>query len=195
MQNRLLKLLLLITSVLVVISCCKKTFDDFYFNSNDIEVINTYNYRDIGDDVTVSQEGYLIKLKLNDTTKEAIDDINSLRKSLDYCEDNEVALKRDISGLTLSCNNTIWNTPVGSPLDLNNIRIFEHDMDSDLEPKYMTVQDWMQFINSKTQFVDFEWYLAFTEPIISPDFLKFTLTFETVYRATYQTETKAVKLE
>lgn len=195
MQNRLLQSLLMITMVLVMLSCCKKTFDDFYFNTNDMEVINTYNFRDIGDGVTISREGYLIKLKLNETTKEAIEDINSVRTSMDYCEDNEVALKKDISSLTISCNNTIWNIPAGSPLDLNNIRIFEHELASNTEPIYMTVQEWIELINSKTQFVDFEWYLKFNEVITSNVFLKFQLHFELKDGSKYFTETGLVKLE
>jgi len=178
-----------------VVSCCKKSFDDFYFRVNDIIAKNTYDFTDVGDGVTISQEGYRIKLKLNDAIKDAIEDINSVRKSLDYCEDNEVALKKDIASLRISCNTTIWNTPAGSALDLNNIRVFEHKAGIDSEPMYMTVNDWIQHINSKTQFVDFEWYLEFNEVITSTEYLKFQLQFELIDGSHYSTETGLVKLE
>ena len=179
--------------VIMMISCCKKSFDDLYFNVKDITVKNTYNFRDISDGVTVNQEGYRIKLILNENTREAIEDINNVRKSLDYCEDNEVALKKDISKLSITCNHTLWETPAGSSLNLDNIRIVERSSENETNP--LKVDEWIDLINAKIQFVDFEWYMTFTEPIISTDYLKFTLTFEIVDGNTYKTETETVKLE
>ena len=195
MKKGFLSLLTILLTVLIIVSCCKKTFDDLYFNVSDIVAKNTYNFRDIGEGVTIGQEGYLIKLTLTDTMKEAIENINSIRKSLDYCEDNEVALKNDIQNLTLSCNQTIWDTPAGTPLDLSRIRIFEHQADSNSEITRMTVKDWIDLINTKTQFIEFEWYMEFNEVITSTEYLKFQLQFELKNGSIYHTETGLVKLE
>jgi len=159
--------------LLIEVSCCKKTFDDLYFNANAIEVKNNYNFRDISDGVTINQEGYNIKFIFSDAIKEAIEDINTFRKSLDYCEDNEVALKKDITNLVISCDKAIWNTPAGTPLDQIFIRFFEHTFSNDSENQRLTVPDWLQLINNENQFLDFEWYLEFNQFIDSNEFLKF----------------------
>ncbi len=189
-----LKFIVLIPLVLVQ-SCCKKNFDDLYFNASDIQIKNTYNFSEIADSVIVSQEGYLIKMMLNDNIKDAIEKINSIRQSLNYCEDKEVALKNDISNLTISCNKDIWNTPAGSPLDLNPIRIFENELGNDSEIIPLTVNTWIGLINTKTQFVDFEWYVEFYEPILATEFLEFRFEFELIDGAKYSTKTEMVKFE
>ena len=189
-----LKYIVLIPLVLLQ-SCCKKNFDDLYFNAIDIQVKNTYNYSEINDSIIISQEGYLIKMMLNDNIKDAIKKINSARQSLNYCEDTEVALKNDISNLAISCNKAIWNTPAGSPLDLNPIRIFENELSKDSEIIPLTVNDWIGLINTKIQFVDFEWYVEFNEPIVSTEFLVFRFEFELIDGLKYSAKTEMVKFE
>ena len=110
-------------SVLLIISnsCCKKSFEDIYFNANNIVVKNTYQFRDIGDGVTVNQQDYRIKCVLSDNIIQAITEFNNAKASLDYCEDNFIGLKKDISNLTFYCTKDIWNTPSGNPLDNANI--------------------------------------------------------------------------
>lgn len=187
--------LCILLMLLTVLSCCKKNFDDLYFNANTIEVKNTYNFRDIGDGVTIIQEGFNIKFLLNEAIKEAVDEINTVRTSLDYCEDNTVALKKDISNLIISCDKAIWNTLAGAPLDHNFIRFFEHSIGSDSENNRLTVTEWLHIINNENQFMDFEWYLEFNQLIDSNEFLKFKFHFEIADGSEYKVETVSVKLE
>jgi hypothetical protein len=194
MTKKLSILLILITSLLVF-ACCLKNFYDFYFEAKNIKITNTYNLRDIGDGVTISQTGYRIKCFLSEQIKKAISDINKGRTATGYCEDNFVGLKKDISNLKISCNKDIWNTIAGAPLEHNNIRFFEHTLGEDSENKRLTIVEWLNFINNEDQLVTFEWYMEFNEPIISNEFLKFTLTFEVEDGSQYNIETQSVKFE
>ena len=195
-MNTLTKLYLLLLVVFISVqACCKKSFDDLYLNANAIEVNNTYNFRDISDGVTINQEGYHIKFIFSDAIKEAIEEINAGRKSLDYCEDNEVALKKDITHLVISCDKAIWNTSAGTSLDQNFIRFFEHTSSNDSENLRLTVADWLQLINNENQFLDFEWYLEFNQLIDSNEFLKFQFLFELADGSEYIKETESVKFE
>lgn len=180
---------------LTVASCCKKSFDDFYFNANDISIKNTYQFRDIGDGVTVNQQGYRIKCILSDDIIQIISDLNDLKASLDYCEDNFIGLKKDISNLNISCDQGIWNTLAGTPLDNNNIRFYENKSEEDSENIRMTVQEWLTVVNNDDQLITFEWFIEFNDPIISTEYLKFKLQFELVDGSEYTTETESVKIE
>ena len=195
MKKRLLLSFLLFTLLLIVVSCCKKNYDDIYFNADAIEVNNTYNFRDISDGVTINQESYHIKFIFSEAIKETIEDIKAVSKSLDYCEDNDIALKKDITNLVISCDKAIWNTSAGTPLDQNFIRFFEHTSSNDSENLRLTVADWLQLINNENQFLDFEWYLEFNQFIDSNEFLKFQFLFELADGSEYITETESVKFE
>ena len=114
---------------------------------------------------------------------------------MNYCEDNEVALKNDIASFKISCNKAIWNIPAASPLDLNPIRIFENELGNDSEIIPLTVNDWIGLINTKTQFIDFEWYVEFYEPILTTEFLEFRFEFELIDGSKYNVETGVVKFK
>lgn len=168
---------------------------DLFFNAKDIEVNNTYQFRNFGDGVTVNQQDYRIKCFLNAKTVKNISDLNDGRVSQGLCENNFVGLKKDIANLTISCNKNIWNTPSGTPLDANNIRIYENKTADDSQNLRLTVQEWLTFLNNEDQLITFEWFIEFNEPIISAEFLKFQLRFEIVDGSEYTIETKSVKIE
>lgn len=114
---------------------------------------------------------------------------------MDYCEDNFIGLKKDITTLIISCNKDIWNTVPVAPLDHNNIRLFENKSEVDSENIHLTVDEWLSFVNNEDQLITFEWHIEFIEPIESNEFLKFQLTFELEDGTEYITETESVKFE
>ena len=181
--------------MLLFIACCKKSFDDLHFEANKIEVKNTYNFRDIGESVTISQQGFRIKCHLSEETIELISELNELRASLDFCEDNFIGLNKDIENFYISCDKDIWNTLAGTPLDNNKIRIYENKFPEDSQNKRLTIQEWLNFINNEDQLITFEWFIEFNEPIISTEYLKFKLHFEIEDGSIYTTETPSVKFE
>ena len=187
--------LCLIIGLLCATSCCKKSFEDIYFNANNIVVKNTYQFRDIGDGVTVNQQDYRIKCVLSDNVKQAINEFNNAKASLDYCEDNFIGLKKDISELTFLCTQDIWNTPAGSPLESNNIRFYENKFPEDSQNNRLTVQEWLSYVNNEDQLITFEWFIEMTEPITSAEYLKFQLRFELVDGSQYLAETPLVKFD
>ena len=195
MKKRLLQLLSLFTFILVFLSCCKKSASDIYFNASDIELKNTYQLNDIRDGVIVNQDGYRIKCNLNDKTVKYISDINDLNNSFGYCDDNFIGLEKDISNLKISCDKDIWNISAGTPLDHNNIRVFENKSSVDAENERLSIVEWLSYINIEDQLVTFEWFIEFVEIIDSDEFLKFNLTFELEDDSEYVTETGLVKFE
>jgi hypothetical protein len=195
MSNKYSRSILLVIMSLMFVSCCKKSFDDIYFSANDIRAKNTYQFRGISEGVTINQQGYRIKCLLNDEIIELISDLNDLRASLDYCEDNFIGLKKDIVNLSISCDQDIWNTTAGTPLDNMNIRIYENKFPEDSQNKRLTIQEWLDFVNNEDQLITFEWFIEFNEPIVSTEYLKFKLFFELADGSEYSTETELVKIE
>lgn len=195
MAKKILSLLIMFIIIVTLASCCKKSLGDIYFNANDIRVQNTNLFINIGDGVTVSQQDYRIKCLLSENIVEIISDINDLRASFDYCEDNYIGLKRGISNLIISCDKDIWNSLAGTPLDNNNIRIFENKFEEDSQNLRLTIQEWLAFVNNEDQLITFEWFIEFNEPIISTEYLKFQLRFEIADGSEYFTQTESVKIE
>lgn len=195
MAKKSSRLLLVFIIFSTMISCCKKSFDDILINASDIDIKNTNQFRDIGDGVTVNQQGYRIKCFLSDRVVELISDLNDVRASFDYCENNFIGLKKDISNLTISCDKDIWNSQAGTPLDNNNIRIYENNFPEDSKNNRLTIQEWLNFVNNEDQLISFEWFIEFNEPIISTEYLKFKLLFELADGSEYVIETDSVKIE
>jgi len=178
-----------------MVSCCKESYENININANNIQVKNTYHFRNIGDAITVNQQGYRIKCFLSDNIVQEIFAFNEVKASLNYCEDNFIGLKKDIANFYISCDQDIWNTLAGTPLDNNNIRIYENKFSDDSQNKKLTIQEWLDFINNEDQLITFEWFIEFNEPIISTEYLKFRLLFEQVEGTEYITETNSVKFE
>ena len=188
-------LFLFIISIHLILSgCCKESFDDLYFSLEDIRITNTYRFREIGDGTIINQEGFKIKCYFSDHIIEAISDINELRASLDYCEDNLIALKEDIASLKITCNKNIWNTPAGYPLDNNKISFIQNPNDS-IDIMSFSNDEWVEIINAEEKFTSFEWFIEFNEEISSNEYLKFELLFELANGNMYGIETELVKFE
>lgn len=194
MTKKISKLQLVFIIFLTMSACCDDPLD-FSFNVNKIEINNTYQFRNIGDGITVNQQGYRIKLFLNEKTVKDISDLNDLSVSLGRCEQNFIGLNKDIVSLSISCDKDIWNVSAGIPLDNNNIRIYENKFPEDSQNKRLTIQEWLNFINNEDQLITFEWFIEFNEPIISTEYLKFRLQFEVVDGSEYIVETGLVKIE
>lgn len=194
MAKRISKLQLVFIIFLTMSACCEDPLD-FFFNVNKIEINNSYQFRNIGDGVTVNQQGYRIKCFLNEKTVNDIAEYNKTCVSLGTCEQNFIGLKKDIVSLYISCDKDIWNVSAGIPLDNNNIRIYENKFPEDSQNNRLTIQEWLDFVNNETQLINFEWFIEFNEPIISTEYLKFRLQFEVVDGTDYITETESVKFE
>ena len=132
---------------------------------------------------------------MSDNIIQAITEFNNAKASLDYCEDNFIGLKKDISHLTFYCTQDIWNTPAGNPLDNANIKFYENKSAQDSQNRRLTVHEWLTLINNEDQLITFEWYIELTEPITSTEYLKFQLRFELVDGSQTSTETALVKFE
>lgn len=175
------------------VSYCKESYEDIKIEANNILVNNTYSFRDIGDGITINQQGNRIKRVFSNNIINKILAYNDVTSSRTYCEDNFIGLSKNISNLSISCNQDIWNTLAGTPLDNNNIRFYENKFGEDSENIRMTVQEWLNLVNNEKKLISFEWYIEFIEPIVSNEFLKFQLTFELEDGTEYITETESVK--
>ena len=94
MKNNKSRTLLVFLLLLNMVSCCKESYENININANNIQVKNTYLFRNIGDAITINQQGYRIKCFLSDNIVQEILAFNKVKASLNYCEDNFIGLKK-----------------------------------------------------------------------------------------------------
>lgn len=180
---------------ITAIACCPD-LEPYYSTILDIKAVHSNVYTPIPDSAIVPHIRHRIRCTISQKAVPQNAPLALLQRvHATSCEAQYLGLKSDIVTFEIRCNRDIFNTPKGTPLALDAIRVYNVQFTDDARNKRLTVEQWLSAMNTGSAMMTTEWYLEFQEPFASSEYLAFTLLFEQDNGTIFQVETQAVKVE
>ncbi|MDH5399913.1 MAG: hypothetical protein OEX02_17300 [Cyclobacteriaceae bacterium] len=92
-------------------------------------------------------------------------------------EDGNEGLKSNIVQFKITCNKDIPGVNAGYALD-QKLNVYLPSFEDDLQNERHSIAEWVSLLNAGMYVHDRTWYFEFTEPIISAEYVQFTLHLE-----------------
>jgi hypothetical protein len=181
---------------LIFIACCKPGI--YFSRITDLKIANCSLQTELGDSLTVSQNDFRIRLRMEEEAFAQFFSPNNIINSAyaTSCEDNLVGLKSDIVKFEIRCNKSILGIPAGEPIDFSKLRVY-HDLGftDNSRNQRITIPEWILILNNDGYQIGADWYFEYQEPLNTDDYFKFNVLIKQEDGTEFNAETNSVKIE